>query len=91
MLDGKHAEAAMDADHAYNYWRKVFVDSSDGHFTKADFDRWFRNGSRLADDALWYLPTADDYTPGSKEHFDVRMRIAFMNMLEACARGSFGE
>jgi hypothetical protein len=79
----------VDPAHAYNYWRKVFVDSSDGQFTPRDFDRWFRNGAKLATDSITYLPTTQ--TPGSKEHFNVLMRTALNQMLEACSDRRFGK
>jgi len=79
----------VDPVYAYNYWRKVFVDSSDGKFTSRDFDKWFRNGSNLATDKMTYFPT--NQTPGSKEHFDVLMRTALIQMLEACSDGHFGK
>ncbi|WP_372522825.1 hypothetical protein [Sulfuricaulis sp.] len=79
----------MEFEYAYNYWKKSFVDSSDGHFTKQDFDKWFRNGARHATDALGFFPTVD--SPGSKEHFDILMRQGFISMLEACADGRFGK
>lgn len=77
----------MNLEHAYNYWRKGFVDSSGGHFAKKDFDKWFRNGAKHSSDALGFFPIIED--PGSKEHFDVLMREAFSAMLEACAKGAF--
>jgi hypothetical protein len=79
----------MEFEYAYNYWRKVFVESSDGHFTNKDFDKWFRNGSKQVSNSLGYFGTVEEL--GSKEHFDLQMRIAFISMLEACADGIFGK
>ncbi len=79
----------MEWVHAYNYWRKSVVDSSDGYFTKEDFDKWFRNGAIHATDHLGYFGTIDE--PGSKEHLDILIRNSFISMLEACAEGRFGK
>jgi hypothetical protein len=90
MLSAKQGtKMAVDWDYAYNYWRKVFTESCDGKFSKADFDEWFRNGSEHASDSMSYFATVD--VPGSKEHFDIEMRTAFINMLQACAEGRFGK
>ncbi len=77
----------MDFEYAYNYWRKTFVASSDGHFTNKDFDKWFRNGVNHPTDALSYFGVIDN--PGSKEHFDLQMRQSFISMLQACEDGRF--
>ena len=79
----------MDFEYAYNYWRKAFVESSDGYFDKEDFDKWFRNDAQHITDSFGYFPTIDD--PGSKEHFDVLARQTFITMLKACADGRFGK
>ena len=31
----------MDSTHARNYWRKAFVEASDGRFSPSQFDEWF--------------------------------------------------
>jgi len=77
--------------HAYNYWRKIFVESSDGHFTKEDFDKWFRAGAKPVADSPGYFGTVEVDSPGSKEHFNQAMRAAFADMLDACAKGQFGK
>ena len=50
----------MEFEYAYNYWRKIFVDGSDGHFNKDDFDKWFRNDAQHVSDAFGYFPTIDN-------------------------------
>lgn len=72
---------AVDYEYAYNYWRKVFVDASDGHFRNRDFDQWFRH----------YPFAVANPRPGSKEHFDQLALTAFNQMLEACAAGRFSK
>lgn len=79
----------MDFAYAYNFWRKVFVERSEGHFSNEDFDRWFMNGAKPVADSITYFGTVEE--PGSKEHFHEEMRVAFIDMLEACAEGRFGK
>jgi hypothetical protein len=79
----------MDFDYAVNYWRKVFVESSEGQFTNRDFDKWFRSGISPRDIPTQFFGIVD--APGSREHFDLAMRTALVAMLEACVAGRFGE
>lgn len=78
-------------EYAYNFWRKAFVESSGGHFTKADFDKWFRAGAKPVANSLGYFGTVEVDSPGSKEHFNQAVRQAFIDMLDACADGRFGK
>ena len=77
-------------EYAYNFWRKVFVDSADGLFSKGDFDKWLRGGAKPIASSLEYIGTVDVDMPGSKEHFDQLIRMVFVDMLNACAEGRFG-
>lgn len=79
----------MEWEHALNYWRKVFTEEADGHFTKSDFDEWFRNGADLKTYSVGYFSLIDE--PGSADHFSVAMRTAFIQMLQACVAGRFGK
>lgn len=76
--------------HAYNYWRKVFVETSDGRFSNEDFDRWFRGGAKPVADSFGYFGTVEVDNPGSKEHFNQVVRQAFIDMLNACSDRRFG-
>jgi len=79
----------MDWEYAYNYWRKAFIERSEGRFTRDDFDQWFRNGAQHASDSLGYFGTTPE--PGSNEDFELTKRVAFIDMLKACADGQFGK
>jgi hypothetical protein len=77
----------VDLEHACNYWRTVFVNTSEGKFTKRDFEEWFR--AKAGDDPL---PVSHIGVPdrlGSSEHFDMLMRTSLLQMLEACEGGRF--
>ena len=75
--------------HAYNYWRKVFVEASDGHFSKEDFDKWFLAGAKPVAGSFGYFGTVEVDNLGSKEHFNQVLRQAFIDMIEACEDGRF--
>ncbi len=76
--------------HAYNYWRKVVEEGSGGHFDRADFDDWFKGGAKPLTSAIDAMTTVETDNPGSREHFHQVVRRAFMDTLEACAKGTFG-
>ena len=78
----------MDWHYAYNFWRRIFVDSSKGRFTEADFDQWFHNGSMSDDRPIGLVPVGGQYDQQS--HFFNTNRAAFAAMLDACAEGRFG-
>jgi hypothetical protein len=73
----------MEHEYAFNYWRKVFTTESEGHFSKAEFDKWFLGKVPMA-----HFPIIDD--PGDDNHFHLLIKTSFIAMLEACARGEFG-
>ena len=83
----EHEMKAVNLEHAYNYWRKAFLESSEGHFTKDQFEAWFRSKAGKNPLPLLHIGVPDRL--GTPEHFDMSMRTSFKSMLEACADGRF--
>lgn len=88
---GQHAEGAMGArqSHAYNYWRKVFVDKAGGAFSEEEFDRWFWRTKKKK--LRHVVPFIAQEKPGSKAHFRAVVHESMVLMLVACARGDFSK
>lgn len=75
--------------HAYNYWRMMFVEQSDGEFSKKQFDEWFCAGAKPDADALGFTHIVDANFRGTKEHFSQTLTAALVDTLNACAEGRF--
>lgn len=77
--------------YAYNYWRKVFVENSNRHFTASDFDKWFLAGADPEKSSLTFFNVSEEVPEGSREHFNQALRQSFIAMIEASADGRFNK